>query len=108
MIATDGHRLSKVERVFENVDFSNLKPMILPRKGLGELIKLLTDTDIDSEEFLFAVAENKAVIQSGTVTLIMRLIDGTFPDYKQVIPSVTDKIVRSSRSDILNSLKRFQ
>ena len=106
MIATDGHRLSKVERVFENVDFSNLKPMILPRKGLGELIKLLTDTDIDSEEFLFAVAENKAVIQSGTVTLIMRLIDGTFPDYKQVIPSVTDKIVRSSRSDILNSLKR--
>jgi DNA polymerase-3 subunit beta len=106
MIATDGHRLSKVERTFENADFSELSPMILPRKGLGELIKLLTDVDIESDDFSFAVSDNKVVVQSGTVILIMRLIDGTFPDYKQVIPSVADKIVRSSRSDILNSLKR--
>ena len=106
MVATDGHRLSKVDRVFDNADFSNIKPVILPRKGLGELLRLLSDTEEDEEMFSFTITENKAIIESGDVTLIMRLIDGTFPDYKQVIPSVADKIVRSTRTEILNSLKR--
>ena len=106
MVATDGHRLSKVDRVFADADFSTMKPVILPRKGLGELLRLLSDSENDQPAFTFAIADNKAVVQSDDVTLIMRLIDGTFPDYKQVIPNVADKIVRSSRSEILNSLKR--
>lgn len=106
MVATDGHRLSKVDRVFENADFSGLKPVILPRKGLGELLRLLGDSEDEAQEFSLAIQDNKAIVNAGDVTLIMRLIDGTFPDYKQVIPSVADKIVRSTRSDILNSLKR--
>jgi DNA polymerase-3 subunit beta len=36
----------------------------------------------------------------------MRLVDGKFPDYQQVIPKVSDKILRASRLDLLTSLKR--
>jgi DNA polymerase-3 subunit beta len=50
--------------------------------------------------------ENQCVVRRGATVLGMRLIDGQFPDYKQVIPRVTDKIVRVSRGELVDALKR--
>lgn len=109
MVATDGHRLVRVERAFEGAARFALKtPVILPRKGLGELRRILS-TDAggdDSKTIELGFKDQHCVARRGNTLLGMRLVDGQFPDYKQVIPKLADKIVRIARQDLIDSLKR--
>ena len=108
MVATDGHRLSLAERKLD-VDFGLKKGVILPRKGLTELRKLLAEgaegdgQPVDGE---LGFVENNAVYRRPGVTLMMRLIEGVFPDYRQVIPAQQEKIFNLKRLDLLATLKR--
>lgn len=109
MVATDGHRLVRVERAFDGANKFNLKaPVILPRKGLGELRRVLGSADAGGDEKTIELGfkDNHAVARRGNTLLGMRLVDGQFPDYKQVIPKLADKIVRIARQDLVDSLKR--
>jgi DNA polymerase-3 subunit beta len=106
MVATDGHRLVRVERAFETgVAFPLQAPVILPRKGLGEARRLMDGSESDAKVEL-GFKDNQAVVRRGNTVLGMRLVDGQFPDYKQVIPKLADKIVRVSRADLVEGLKR--
>ena len=105
MVATDGHRLVRVERTFAGANGFRLKgPVILPRKGLNELKRVLDGADGETVELGFH--DNHAVVRKGNTLLGMRLVEGQFPDYKQVIPKLADKVVRLSRQDLVDSLKR--
>ena len=105
LVATDGHRLVRIERAVEGAAGFGLKaPVILPRKGLGELRRILSGDADGATELGFK--DNHAVVRRGNTLLGMRLVDGQFPDYKQVIPKLSDKIVRLSRQDLVDSLKR--
>ena len=109
MVATDGHRLVRVERAFDGAAKFALKaPVILPRKGLGELRRILGSADAGGDEKTIELGfkDNHAVARRGNTLLGMRLVDGQFPDYKQVIPKLADKIVRIARQDLVDSLKR--
>ena len=108
MVATDGHRLVRLERTFQDRGaLDRDDPVILPRKGLGELKRLVdAETDNTGDKLSFGLHENHAVVRCGRSTLGMRLIDGAFPDYKQVIPKLADKVVRIARADLTASLRR--
>jgi DNA polymerase-3 subunit beta len=86
MVATDGHRLSYVDRALGD-GFASLSSsgVIIPRKGLAELKKLVDEEDADEIELGFE--GNNGLARKGTVTLTMRLIEGEFPNYRQVIPA---------------------
>ncbi len=106
-VATDGHRLSKIDQEFDGLNLSQVKSAILPRKGLMELARLLENQQISSDEFFsFGFNQNHMVSKWANTILAIRLIDGQFPDYHQVIPKLTDKIVRASKNDVLQALKR--
>lgn len=105
MVATDGHRLVRIERSFEGASFEKKDAVILPRKGLSELRRLFDDSDAEAA-LEVGFFENHAVLRRGGTVLGMRLIDGTFPDYKQVVPKLADKVVRISRADTVDSLRR--
>jgi DNA polymerase-3 subunit beta len=106
MVATDGHRLVRVERSFAGAQNFRLKgPVILPRKGLNELKRILDGTDGDNTVEL-GFHDHHAVARRGNTLLGMRLVEGQFPDYKQVIPKLADKVVRLSRQDLVESLRR--
>jgi len=84
MVATDGHRLASVDRGFGD-DLSALASgVIIPRKGLGELKRLVDEDDADEIELAFE--GNSGLARKGAVTLVMRLIEGEFPNYSQVVP----------------------
>jgi DNA polymerase III subunit beta len=101
MVATDGHRLSVIERPTEAPSMK--EGVIIPRKGLVELKKLLEDgTDPGKLGFV----ENSAVFTKGGVTLTMRLVDGRFPDYQQVIPAASTRRVRVAKHALSDALKR--
>ena len=107
MVATDGHRLSRIAKTMPEGRLSTFRPVIMPRKGLSELIRLLENQQIaDGEDFFMAFSEKHAHVSRGNVLLSMRLIDGQFPDYNQVIPKLADKILRASRQSFLTSVKR--
>lgn len=107
MVSTDGHRLSRVRESFGASNFSGFEPVTLPRKGLGELVRLLDGTSGENEtSFRLGLSEHHAVVLLKNAYLSMRLIEGKFPDYHQVIPKLADKIMRASRHDFLLGLKR--
>jgi len=103
-VATDGHRLSLAERPMPG-DFHVKKGIILPRKGLTEMKKLLLDA-ADGETKLGFI-ESSAVLRRPGVSLVMRLIDGAFPDYRQVIPKTGEKRFTVGRERFLDTLRRI-
>jgi len=109
MVATDGHRLSLARRPLGS-DFGLKKGVILPRKGLVELKKLLQETLESGEEkpeLKLGFVESSAVVARPKVTLVMRLIEGAFPDYRQVIPKQGEKVVKLGRLRFLETLRRI-
>ena len=83
--------------------------MILPKKGLQELKKLLAEAAEAGEEKPEAelgFVENSAIFRRPGVMLVMRLIEGLFPDYKQVIPKAGEKHLRLGRRRFLETLRR--
>lgn len=108
MVATDGHRLALAEKPLAG-DYALKKGVILPRKGLHELKKLLgegAEPGQDQQETRLGFAENSAIYRRPGVVLVMRLIEGMFPDYKQVIPKQGEKIVTVGRQRLLETLRR--
>jgi DNA polymerase-3 subunit beta len=80
-VATDGHRLARIE--VPAPEGSNGMPgVIIPRKTVGEILKLLDGVETVSVE----VSDTKIRVRVGDMDLTSKLIDGTFPDYNRVIP----------------------
>jgi len=104
MVATDGHRLALVERTAGS-DLSGLASgVIVPRKGLAELKRLVDEEDADEVELGFE--GNSGLVRKGDVTLVMRLIEGEFPNYQQVIPKQSDHHLTLSGELLVRALRR--
>ncbi|MFL5400223.1 MAG: DNA polymerase III subunit beta [Myxococcales bacterium] len=104
MVATDGHRLALIERPAPG-NFNLKKGVIVPRKGLLELKRLLEEDHEGPCELGFT--ETSGVFQRGDVQMVMRLIDGIFPDYMQVIPKEADRTLTVDRPRLLDTLRRM-
>ncbi|WP_395462966.1 DNA polymerase III subunit beta [Wolbachia endosymbiont of Cantharis cryptica] len=85
-VATDGHRLSCIKRPKPG-NISGEFGVIIPRKTVMELLKILGDCN----EINIKLSDRKIKFTCGEYILISKLIDGTFPDYKAVIPASQDK-----------------
>ncbi len=97
MVATDGHRLSFVEKPNEVLDgMSGEKRVLVPRKALQELQQLLTNTD--AEKIEFADDEHTLFFRVSHRTLSTRKLTGQFPNFEAVMPRDNTKfaVVRSS------------
>jgi DNA polymerase-3 subunit beta len=102
MVATDGHRLAFIER--EGPEFSGMKQgAIIPKRGLNEVKKIVAEYP---GELRVSVTENSLVVKVVPFTAVIRLIDGEFPDYNQVIPKENDKIIRVNTKEFGSCLRR--
>lgn len=104
MVATDGHRLSLIERELSG-DFGLKGGVIIPRKGLMELRRLLDEAP-DAECFL-GFAESSALFKKPGLTMVMRLIDGQFPEYQRVIPKEGERVISVPKLRFVEGLKRI-
>jgi len=102
MVATDGHRLSMIDRVIPG--FAMEGGTIIPRKGLTELRKLL-DQGGDSEVKLMLDGQ-LASLKRGATEVSMRLVEGEFPDYRGVVPKQTKYHIKVGRDALQASIKR--
>jgi DNA polymerase-3 subunit beta len=102
-VSTDGHRLSIVDRAIEGIeDFNMEQGVIIPRKAVAEIRKLAEE----GEELTLGLNQELGVVRKDEVILILRMQEGTFPDYKVVIPKNIKKHVLVNRRGFGDMLKR--
>ncbi|VUD64566.1 DNA polymerase III subunit beta [Thalassocella blandensis] len=102
VVATDGHRLAMCTRAV-TVDLADVKQAILPRKGVVELSRLLSDGD-EKVEILIGSSHIRAKTEDYSFT--SKLVDGKFPDYERVIPKGGNKVVIGNRGDLKQAFAR--
>jgi DNA polymerase-3 subunit beta len=88
-VATDGHRLARVEVPLPE-GAAGMPGIIVPRKTVAELRKLIDETGMD---VAVSLSESKIRFAFDDCVMISKLIDGTFPDYERVIPVGNDKVL---------------
>jgi len=98
--ATDSFRLAEKKiRVKKSPQF---KQILIPQKNATEIIKIFDKGD---EEMLISVAEHQIALRSQNVYLTSRIVEGTFPDYRQIIPKETTSKTILLKQDLINSAK---
>ncbi len=100
-VATDGHRLALDETEIKTAINEPIQ-IIVPRKGITELTRLLQD----DSEIEIQVSTNHIRIKNAESCFTSKLIDGRFPDYKRVIPELSETPVFADREELKNSLTR--
>jgi DNA polymerase-3 subunit beta len=101
-VATDGHRLAQVE-LPAPAGAAGMPGIIVPRKTVGEVQRLIEDSEI---EVAIELSQTKIRFAIGDVVLTSKLIDGTFPDYGRVIPVGNDKELTVDKADFEAAVDR--
>jgi DNA polymerase-3 subunit beta len=101
MVATDGHRLSLIERESQKIRGIE-KGVIIPKKGVLEIKKILGE----GEEVEIYFDQTHGFLKMGKSLMVIRLIDGEFPEYQQVIPKENEKKVFINKENIYGTLRR--
>lgn len=107
MVATDGHRLSLVDRKSNGAQshkgMADTQGVIIPRKGLNEIKKILDSVE-DSVDM--AIEGSQLIVKNSNTILMIRLIEGKYPNYRQLIPQNMKENMVVNREALLSSLKR--
>lgn len=97
-VATDGYRLS--ERKVTKTDYD--LDIIIPTQTLQEVLRAMTDQD---EEVEILIADNQIRFRVNETEIISQLIEGTFPDYKRLIPDNNSVELNLAKSDFSKAVK---
>ena len=101
-VATDGHRLALCDMPVD-IRVSETRQVIVPRKGIQELLRLLESND---ELVQVDVGSNHIGISNADIRFSSKLVDGRFPDYDRVVPKGGDKLVLADRELLRQALSR--
>jgi DNA polymerase-3 subunit beta len=105
MVATDGHRLAMVEYTLEMPGVTGTYRALLPRKAMGEILKLEADTGADAL-LQFSGDDNHLFFQMGERLLLSRKLTGNFPDFERVLPKEQPHSVILDREELRKSVER--
>jgi DNA polymerase-3 subunit beta len=103
MVATDSYRLSVKETSLETGSDVQFEANV-PARALQELSRVIGETGTDSVAIVSR--ENQIVFGAERVTLSSRLIDGQFPNYRQLLPETYEHEIKLSRDELLAVVRR--
>ncbi len=104
MVSTDGSRLSTVDVVFDkDIGILSGPGIIIPKKGLNEVNKFLSGDGTVQ----VGVKDNNFIVKKNTETIIIRLLEGEFPAYKDIIIKGKPHVIKFERTMFLMMLKRM-
>jgi DNA polymerase-3 subunit beta len=102
VVGTDGHRLALINRNIEG-KVKEERKLIIPRKAASELRKLLEKSE---DAVKVTLGKNHVLFTLGQIQFLTRLIEGTYPNYEQVIPSGNEKKVTVLRDAFEKTIRR--
>jgi DNA polymerase-3 subunit beta len=107
MTATDGHRLSLMDKNVPDIQKMELgNGVMIPKKGLTELNKL----SMEEGDLLIGLKQNNLVAKKEKTLIVIRLLETKFPDYKNVIPvnnKETQNIISIHKQSLLDGMRRM-
>jgi DNA polymerase-3 subunit beta len=98
-VATDSFRLAEKKVV---VQTDNFESILIPQRNVHEIVRIFDDHDADLK---VNFEEDKVSFEADDIFVVSRVIDGNFPDYKQIIPKDSNTEVTVLKNDLQNSLK---
>ena len=110
LVATDSYRLAEknidlekdnVNKEFNNI-LGNTSSVIIPKDTVLELIRSL---DEDEEMLEVTISENQILFSFGSASIISRLIEGKYPDYKQIIPDKFESQITINKNEIIKGIR---
>ncbi len=104
MVATDGHRLSMIDKAIPNIENLDLeRGVMIPKKGMSELNRLASEGGIVEIGF----KQKDCVAKKENALLVMRLLEAKFPDYQAVIPKEVRFSITLKRSSLLEAMRKM-
>jgi len=103
MVASNGHRLALQDKDIQGAGLDMDQGILIPKKGANEIRKLLED----HEEVVFGIDEKFCFLKGGEEFLVIRLIEGKFPNYRAIIPQTKERSFKFPRKDMYSALKRI-
>jgi DNA polymerase-3 subunit beta len=104
MVATDGHRLSLIDKAMPNVESLDLgASAMIPKKGMSELNKLA----LEGGTVHLGFKQKSCVAKRENALLVMRLLEAKFPDYDAVIPKEEKYAVAVNRVVLLEAMRKM-
>jgi DNA polymerase-3 subunit beta len=104
MVATDSYRLAVKETKLESALAGELEVNV-PVRALQELTRVAAADGVETIEV--TAKENQVIFRAGDVVLSSRLIEGRFPNYKQLLPESYEHELRLGRGELLDVVKRI-
>ncbi len=101
-VATDGHRLA-LSQLDHKSDIEGSRQIILPRKGVQELLRLLGQ---EENQITVAIGKNHLRVNLANLQFTSKLIDGRFPEYQRVLPEVSDNRAKIDKVLLKQALTR--
>ena len=105
MVATDGHRLAMVERDMDFAELAASYRALLPRKAMGEILKLAQDSS-DDAKIQFSGDENHLFFRINDRLLLSRKLTGNFPDFERVLPKDHPNSIHVNCSEFRSAIER--
>ncbi|HTU79461.1 MAG TPA: DNA polymerase III subunit beta [Solirubrobacteraceae bacterium] len=103
MVATDSYRLSVKETALETPLEGSLEANV-PARALQELVRIAQQAS--PESLSVSVGQNQAIFELGDVVLSSRLIDGQFPNYRQLLPESVEHELRLASAEVADVVRR--
>lgn len=110
LAATDSYRLAEKKISIKTNNAQKDKKIIVPAKTLQEVIRILSNIKEENSieggsEVKIFVSENQIMFSVGSVELVSRLIEGQYPDYKQIIPQTSKTKVIINKNELVRAVK---
>jgi len=104
MVSTDGNRLSKIDQVYKkDIKLPQEQGIIIPKKGMNEVVKFLDPGGMVQ----LGIKNNNFIIKKDKETIIIRLLEGDFPKYADIIKKGDSHVLHIDRNMFLMMLKRM-
>lgn len=112
MAATDSYRLVEKEiKIETNQNNDSNKRIIIPAKTLQEVIRILglikeeEEGEKETSEIKFYLSDNQVLFVVGVTEIVSRLIEGQYPDYKQIIPATSKTRAVINKNELIRAVK---
>lgn len=103
LVAIDGYRLAVSRKAMVNEEEKNV---VISAKIMNEINKILSDASEEEDTVRMILHDKNAVFAIGSVKVVLRLLDGEFIKYRDVLPADSSIKIKVSRSDLTESIER--
>jgi DNA polymerase-3 subunit beta len=100
VVGTDGFRMALYQKKMKEI--KGFQGITIPKRSISEIEKVIDDED----EVKISIDEKHVQLSTNKIRIISRIIEGSFPDYENVLPSDNTNIATVLRDDLLKGLKK--